>query len=99
LRLTPDGIENANIFQTRQGSWDDVTDVSDETANKNARQPISILMKDAKPILIQNASGYAPSGAALYWMVRHYWKHPEDRGELTDGHALERLRNEDFEPE
>ena len=42
---------------------------------------------------------YAPNGAALYWMVRHYWKHPEDRAELTDGRALERLRTEQFEAE
>jgi hypothetical protein len=29
-------------------------------------------------------------------MVHFYWKHPENRNELTDGRALERLRNLDF---
>jgi hypothetical protein len=29
-------------------------------------------------------------------MVRHYWRHPDDRSELTDGRALERLRDEPF---
>jgi hypothetical protein len=47
----------------------------------------------------RNAGGLVPNGAALYWMIRHYWLHPENRIELTDGRALERLRNEDFEPE
>ena len=32
-------------------------------------------------------------------MIRHYWKHPENRAELTDGRALERLRNEQFDPD
>lgn len=32
-------------------------------------------------------------------MARHYWRHPEDRNELTDGRALDRLRNDQFEPE
>jgi hypothetical protein len=56
-------------------------------------------LKDKKPIVVKNASGYAPSGAALYWMIRHYCRHPENRAELTDGRALERLRTEQFDPE
>jgi hypothetical protein len=55
--------------------------------------------RHAATAIIQGASGYAPNGAALYWMIRHYSKHPENRAELTDGRALERLRNEQFDPE
>ncbi|MDQ2638886.1 MAG: hypothetical protein M3Y83_18655 [Actinomycetota bacterium] len=99
LVLGPLGFENSDIVHTRKGTWDEVLDVTDQAPQKPSRHPICIVMKDDKPIVVQNASGYAPSGAALYWMVRHYWKHPENRGELTDGRALDRLRNEQFDPE
>jgi hypothetical protein len=42
------------------------------------------------------AGSYPPEGRALRRIVHCYWKHPENRHELTDGRALERLRNEDF---
>ena len=99
LRLSPDGFDHSDISQTRNGSWDDITDVTDTAPNKPTRHPISFVMKDEKPIVVQNASGYAPSGAALYWMIRHYWKYPENRAELSDGRALERLREEQFDRE
>lgn len=99
LRLAPHGIESADIRHTRNASWDDITDITDEAPKKTSHQPIVFGTRDAKPIVVNNASGYAPNGAALYWMIRHYWKHPENRDELTDGRALERLRNEQFEPE
>jgi hypothetical protein len=99
LRLAPHGFEYADIMRTRSGSWDDVANVSDEARRERAYHPITFVLKESKPVLVHNASGYGPSGAAVYWMVRHYWKHPEDRAELTDGRALERLRNEDFDPE
>ncbi|MGV0644392.1 hypothetical protein ABQE44_13425 [Mycolicibacterium sp. XJ2546] len=97
LRLGPKGVENVDIVFIRQSSWDDIIDITDESANKQDRHPIVFVIKNDKPIVVKNASGYAPSGAALYWMVRHYWKHPERRDELTDGRALERLRNEQFD--
>ena len=99
LRLAPHGIENADIVHTRNASWEDITDITDQAPKKHSYQPIVFGMRDAKPIVVNNASGYASSGAALYWMVRHYWKHPEDRDELSDGRALERLRNEQFAAE
>jgi hypothetical protein len=99
LRLTPYGFELVDIFFTQRGSWDDVCDITDEAEDKQARHPIVFVMKDAKPIVVKNASGYAPGGAALYWMVRHYWRHSNDRSELTDGRALDRLRAEQFDPE
>jgi len=41
--------------------------------------------------VIAGASAYAPDGAALFWLIRYYWRHPEARGELTNGTAIERL--------
>jgi hypothetical protein len=99
LRLAPNHFENADIRHTQKRAWRDVIDVTDQAPKKPSHEPIVFVMKDAKPIVVNNAGGYAPNGAALYWMIRHYWKHPEDRAELTDGRALERLRTEQFVPE
>ena len=100
LRLTPTGLENADILHTRSASWDDITAITDTVPKKPRHHPISFFVRDTeKPIEVNNANGYATNGAALYWMVRHYWLHPDNRSELADGRALERLRTEDFVPE
>lgn len=98
LRLGADGLEYADIFRTRTARWADIVDISD-AADKRTRNPIVFALNDAKPIVVANADRYEPGFGALYWMVRHYWRHPEDRDELTDGRALERLRNEQFAAE
>ncbi|MCH9728307.1 MAG: hypothetical protein K0U84_01245 [Actinomycetia bacterium] len=97
--LSPEGFEIRDILHTKGGSWTDVADITDNAPKPKTRQPIVLVMKDGQQRIIQSADGYAPNGAALYWMVRHYWRHPEDRDELTDGRALERLRTEAFNPE
>ena len=98
LRLGLDEVEYADIFRTRTSPWHDIVDITDK-ADRQTRNPIVFAVKDAKRIVVPNADRFASGGAALYWMVRHYWKHPENRDELTDGRALERLRNEQFDPE
>jgi hypothetical protein len=96
LRLGRDGVENADIFQTRTAHWEDIVDITDE-GDRQTRNPIVFGLNDAKPIVVPNAASYAAGSPALHWMVRHYWKHPGDRAELIDGRALERLRSEQFE--
>jgi hypothetical protein len=95
--LTPTGFEIAELRRISEGSWDDVRDVSDETTAKRTPQPIELVMKDDSTHVINGAATYTPRGVELYWMVRHYWRHPDDRAELTDGRALERLCNEQFD--
>lgn len=99
VRLGPHSVTYVDGTSSRTESWDGITDVDDTSPNRNSRHPIYLACKNDRAIVIENASFYAPSGAALYWMVRHYWLHPENRMELTDGRALERLRTEDFFPE
>lgn len=98
LRIGPEGIASADIFRTRTAQWDEVHDITD-TADTKARNPIAVRLRDTKPLVVANADRFASSGPTLYWMVRHYWLHPEARDELTDGRALQRLRNHDFDPE
>jgi len=96
LRVGLDGVEHADMFRTRTVPWENVVDVVDK-ADKRARNPVVLVMKDAEQVVIPNADRFGSSGPALFWMVRHYWKHPEARDELQDGRALDRLRSEDFE--
>ncbi|MBJ7339779.1 hypothetical protein [Mycolicibacterium sp.] len=96
LRMGVDGIEHANMFRSRRARWEDILAVTDKP-DKRARNPIVFVVKDAKQVVVPNADRYGSSGAALYWMARYYWKHPEARDELTDGRALERLRDEKFD--
>jgi hypothetical protein len=71
LRVGVDGIEHADMFRTRIALWHDIVDITD-IADKQARNPIVFVVKDAKPVVVPNADRFASSGAALYWMARHY---------------------------
>ena len=54
-------------------------------------------MADDSTHVINGADTYTPGGAVLYRMVRHYWRHPEQRAELADGRAPARYRRGDFD--
>lgn len=101
LKLSPHGFEVANVLHaTAIGSWADVVNVVDEAPKgKNGRCPAVMVMKDGPPQVINSLDTVWPHGNALYWMIRHYWLHPENRGELANGRAIERLRAQDFEVE
>ncbi|MCK0177605.1 hypothetical protein [Mycolicibacterium sp. F2034L] len=96
VHLGGEGIEIANIAYTESVSWQDITDVRDTAETKKTRRAIVLVLRDGHEKLIDGADIYVPGGAALYWMVRHYWKFPGDRAELTDGTALARIRDGDF---
>ncbi|MBB5164121.1 hypothetical protein [Mycobacterium sp. AZCC_0083] len=97
LKLTPQGIDIANMISTKYVDWNDVVDVKDTTDTKRrTRKAIVFCLEDGSEEIVDGADFYVPNGVALYWMVRHYWRHPGDRSELTDGRALGRLRDESF---
>lgn len=92
VRLTPSGIDVADIFRTESVSWDDIDDVDDHSdVNKKTRKAVVLRRHDGSEKVIDGCDFYVPNGVGLYWMVRHYWRHPEDRAELTDGRSLSRL--------
>lgn len=97
LKLTPVGIDNANVAFTMSFAWDDIVNVADSAETKRTRKAIVLCLRDGSEEIIGGADLYVPRGAALYWMVRHYWRNPQDRSELTDGRALDRLREGRFE--
>ncbi len=97
VQLTTTGVEVTTAVSAESTHWSDVIDVSDETEAKKTRTVIVLHRKDGTEQVLDGADFYVPKGIGLYWMVHHYWRHPEDRAELTDGRALERLRAERFD--
>lgn len=95
--LDPAGIENTNLIHTKFYAWEDIANVLDEPSKKRTRKAVVLALKDGSEAIIEGADLYVPGGVGLYWMVRHYWRHLEDRAELADGRALERLHDQRFD--
>jgi len=99
LRVGLDGVEtcSAQFADYKHSDWANITDILDQPPNR--RRPIRRGL-----IVFQCTRGGKSVGSTFYadaltsdydalreW-VRFYWQHPEARAELTDGRALERLR-------
>lgn len=100
LKFSPAMIEIADVIKTRAVEWDDIVDVKDHSETKdgkNAGRSVVLCLRDGGEKVIGGLSLYVPTGVPLYWMVRHYWRHPEDRSELMDSRASERLRDGQFD--
>lgn len=98
LRLTPTGFEFAQGSSSPCGKWADVKDVTDRRPGQPppAYSAIVIVMSDGQTPTLA-AGSFTPDGQALRELVRFYWQRREDRAELTNGRALERLSNEEFD--
>ncbi|WP_231750763.1 hypothetical protein [Mycobacterium sp. NAZ190054] len=97
VRLTPALIEIADVAALRSFEWTEVLDVVDHAESRRGPRTVVLRLRDGGEAVISSADVYLPGGAGLYWLVRHYWKHPEDRDELVDGRAVERLRKGEFD--
>ena len=97
VTLTQTWIENADIVSTRITTWNDIVDVADRAKSTRAPRAVVLRLREGGEEVIGSANVYLPGGAALYWLVRHYWKHPEDREELADDRASERLLHGRFD--
>ncbi|KWX67924.1 hypothetical protein ASJ79_03950 [Mycobacterium sp. NAZ190054] len=100
LKFTPAMIEIANVIKTRALEWDDVVDVRDIATEKKANRggkAVVLCLRDSTEEVVGGLHFYVPGGAGLYWLVRHYWKHLEDRDELVDGRAPQRLAEGKFD--
>ena len=84
VKLTPAIVENADILATRRFEWDDVVDVTDHADSQSSRRAVVLRLRNGHEEIVHFANVYVPHGVALYWMVRHYWRHPEDRMEMVD---------------
>lgn len=93
LLLTPESFKFPNLGSLNSGKWDDITSVADRLpSEERVWTPMVITMKDGSVLTMDSPGSYTPKGTALIELVRFYWCHPEQRDELTDGRALDRLR-------
>ena len=97
VTLTPAMVENADVMSTKLFEWDDIVEVSGRAESMRAHRAVVLHLRNGDEAVIGNASVYVPGGAVLYWMVRHYWKHPEDRDELVDERALQRFEQRKYD--
>lgn len=91
LCLSAAGVDLRDAAGQFTLAWNDITNITGETPSAKGFRPIVFEHGNQTPSVIGGASGYAPDGAVLFWLIRHYWRHPEARGELTNGVAIERL--------
>lgn len=98
LSIQPDGAWLETEFGRQWVAWTDVSQIVDRTPNgkSSSGHPIVVHRSGESPFVFEYADGYTPGGAALYWMLRHYWLNPGARDELTDGRALARFIDGDF---
>lgn len=97
LQLSPSGLDVANILSTKAIDWDDIGELHDHSEKKATRKALVLSLRDGGEEVVEGLDLYTDGGVALYWMVRHYWRHPEDRHELTDSRALRRLEEGRFD--
>lgn len=101
LNLNPVGF-HANEKPVKAGRWEDVVDILDfvPSSGPSLRQkpltPIVFVMRDGSLQILLDGAWYSTKRNAMFWMVRNYWLHPEERGELLNGVAVDRVAREDF---
>lgn len=92
LRMTPDGVE---IYEGRSpvtAQWDQIRSIGGGDALRDPSQATKlVVMMDGGKTATLSGGAFTPEGTALRDLVRFYWQHPENRGELTNGAALQRL--------
>lgn len=92
LRLSADGVEFRDSYTAFTLAWDEIRDITGCAPKGKTYRPVVFeVHRGAPPAVINNASAWAPDGAALFWLIRHDWRHGEDRAELSNGVAIERL--------
>jgi hypothetical protein len=97
VKLTGTGLDIANIVATKTVRWGDIVEVKDSAESRRTRRALVLVLRDGTEQVIDGTDFYVPHGANLYWMVRHYWRRPDERAELTNARALERLRAGQFD--
>jgi hypothetical protein len=96
VRLAADGFEMSQGSSSMDGAWDDVVAITDRRPDQPPPFRAMVFVKFGEGrTRTQVIDSYTPGGTALRRLVRYYWINPDQRAELTDGRAIERLA--DFE--
>ena len=99
LRLTPTGVEIGQGLRPQSCTWDQIRSVTDRPPRLAWLRFQSLAVSTSGEKTLRMMTGiFTPNGAALRDMVTFYWRHPEFRGELTDGAAPMRLQQSLIRP-
>ncbi|MGE2737093.1 hypothetical protein [Mycolicibacterium vaccae] len=93
VRLRSDGVDVADAYFRAGRRWDELTEVSDRSAQSNWFQTsgVTYLTTADGHTRTWASDWYTPEGRTAREFVRFYWQHPEHRDELTDSRAVRRL--------
>ncbi len=91
LRLSGEGVDLLDATGRFTLSWNDITNITGEAPSVKGFHSIAFEHGNGASSVIATSSAYAPDEVVLYWLIRHYWLHPEARAELTNGAAPEIL--------
>lgn len=78
-------------------AWERIQAMSKTVYTAPTRKTIVLHLRDGRSRRVDDAELYVPDGAGLYWLVRHYLRNPDDRTELADGRAVDRLADGRFD--
>lgn len=92
--LTPTGFRFPTPEDIREGRWEDITEIRDELPIPDGAfwDPMVLMMKDGSYCALESPGIYTPRRTALVELVRYYWQHPDQRNDLTNGRAVQRLQ-------
>lgn len=92
MLLSPEKFKFVNLGCLNSGNWDDIASVTDELPTEQRFwTPMVITMQDGSILTMDSPGSYTPKGTALIELIRFYWRHPDERDELADGRALDRI--------
>ncbi len=91
LTISVEGIEYDDLSNHFVIAWDDVSNIVGRLPKGRHFRPVVFERHSGPPLAVNNASSYVPGGRPLFWLIRYYWLHPECRGELATGAAIDRM--------
>jgi hypothetical protein len=89
LLLDPEGVTYVRTRRSSRASWDAVTGIRAVGRDKFVVDGLGEVRTERLSV----------DPLVVFWALRYYRRSPEDRAELADGRALERVRREELTDE
>ncbi|BBZ31422.1 hypothetical protein [Mycolicibacterium confluentis] len=91
LRLTDEEITFSSGWRTKRVPWSDLVDVTDQVPGRYGVPEAVRFFTATGPAGHVDASFFSDDPEALNRVVLHYWRNPDQRGQLADGSAARRF--------